>query len=172
MRSRSGFTIVEILIVIGLIGILATVGLVAYDGTQARARDTSRKADLNHVAEALAIYESDNGNYIETGSGCGSGGNGQGWLTYQGGTYVKSITNCLKDAGYLPESVVDPNGTHTSSPTSGYAYMKYHCGSGASKRAFLYAKLETVPQSTTATDGTCSATLDSSYGMNYYVEVK
>ena len=174
LRRKSGFTIVELLIVIGIIGVLASIGLVAYNGVQARGRDASRRADLDRVADALALYESDNGNVIETGSGCGSNGNGQGWLLYEGGVYTKSIVNCLKDAGYLPEPVIDPSGaTAGSTPTnSSYTYMKYHCGSGASKRAFIYAKLETVPQTTTATDSTCATTLDTSYGMNYFVEIK
>jgi type II secretory pathway pseudopilin PulG len=172
-RRTAAFTIVELLVIIGVIGVLSTVGLVAYNGVQARARDTTRMSDLDRVADALAVYESENATYLEAGSGCGANGNGQGWLTYEGGAYVKSITNCLKDAGYLPDTVKDPSGGNgTSTPASGYAYMKYHCGSGASKRAFVYAKLERTPQSATATDGTCSDTLDTSYGMNYYVQVK
>lgn len=172
-RRSSAFTIVELLVIIGVIGVLATIGLVAYNGVQARARDTSRKSDLDRVADALAVYESDKSNYIETASGCGWNGDGQGWLTYVGGSYPKSIATCLKEAGYLPDTVKDPNGGNgTSTPSSGYAYMKYHCGSGATKRAFIYAKLETVAQSATATDGTCDSSLDTNFGMNYYVQVK
>lgn len=172
---KSGFTIVELLIVIGIIGVLATIGLVAYNGIQARGRDASRRADLDRVADALALYENDTGNLVETGSGCGSGGNGQGWLTHaNGSTYPLAVTDCLKNAGHLPEPVKDPSGATAGSTATNsvYTYMKYHCGSGASKRAFVYAKLETVPQSDTATDGTCAATLDTSYGMNYFVEIK
>ena len=173
-RRNAAFTIIELLVIIGVIGVLATIGLVSYNGVQARARDTSRKSDLDRVADALAVYNNDNNNFIETGSGCGANGNGQGWLTYAGGAYPKSITDCLKDSGHLPDSVKDPVGPgYGSTPTNtSYAYMKYHCGSGATERAFIYAKLETVPQSATATDGTCASTLDTSYGMNYYVEVK
>lgn len=175
IRRISAFTIVELLVIIAVIGVLASIVLVAYNGTQARARDTQRKNDLARMADALEVYYSDYGNFVETGSGCGSSGNGAGWFTYSNGTtYPRSIADCLKDNGHLAEGAKDPTGPDVSStPTnSNYAYMKYHCGSGATKRAFVYAKLETVPQSSTATDGTCSSTLDTSYGMNYYVEAK
>ncbi|MET0979769.1 MAG: hypothetical protein ABWX90_00760, partial [Candidatus Saccharimonadales bacterium] len=106
-------------------------------------------------------------------SGCGYNGDGAGWFSYTNSTtYLQSIANCLKTGGYAKEDISDPAGTHTSSPSTGYAYMKYHCGTGSSQRVFVYAKLERLPQSTTATDGTCSNTLDTSYGMNYYLQVK
>lgn len=169
---RRGFTIVELIVVIVAVGILAGITTVAYNGVQARGRDTARRADVDRLVDALAAYEANNGNALETGSGCGANGNGTGWALHENGTtYPKSISNCLKDAGYLSEPVKDPSGATTSTPTSGYTYMKYHCGSGTSKRIFVYAKLETLPQDATATDSTCSTIADSSYGMNYFVQV-
>lgn len=173
-RKNAAFTVAELLIVIVVIGILASVTLVSYNGAQAKARDVSRKNDLEHVANALSTYRTDTGNFIEAGSGCGYNNDGYGWLTYEaGGGYTKSIATCLKESGHLTKTIKDPSGGNgTSLPASGYAYMKYHCGSGNAERAYLYAKLETVPQSSTATDGTCDATLDTSYGMNYFVVVE
>ena len=45
MRQR-GFTIVELLIVIVVIGILAAITVVAFNGVQRKARDTDRKSDV------------------------------------------------------------------------------------------------------------------------------
>lgn len=172
-RKQTGFTIVELLIVIVVIGILAAITIVSFNGVQGRARDTIRINDLAQIQRAMSLYNIDNNTWIGTGSGCGYNGDGSGWFSYVNGTsYLKSVSNCLKEGGYIQKDILDPTGGTTSSPTAGFSYMKYHCGSGATERVFIYAKLETRPQSDTATDGTCSSTLDTSYGMNYYVQVR
>lgn len=172
-RTQKGFTIVELLIVIVVIGILAAITIVAYSGMQARARDTIRINDLAQVQRAMNFYNIDNDTWIGTGSGCGYNGDGAGYFSHvNGGTYPKSVSNCLKEGGYIQKDIIDPTGGTSSTPTSGFAYMKYHCGSGATERVFIYAKLETRPQDTTSADGTCNALVDSSYGMNYYVQVR
>lgn len=170
-KSVTGFTIVELLIVIVVIAILATISIVAYTGIQARARDNIRKSDLAEIKKALLLYNVDKGDWIETGSGCGSNGNGQGWFNYSGGAYPASIASCLMADGYMGKEIIDPTGGRTSNPTTGYSYMKYRCTSGGTTRVFVYAKLETEPQSETATDGTCDENIDASAGMNYYLQV-
>lgn len=50
-KNKNGFTIVELLIVIVVIGILAAITLVAYNGIQARANDTAIKSDLRNNVE-------------------------------------------------------------------------------------------------------------------------
>lgn len=54
-KSTSGFTIVELLIVIVVIGILAAITIVAYNGVQSRAQDTSVQSDLRNIAKKLEI---------------------------------------------------------------------------------------------------------------------
>lgn len=168
--KQKGFTIVELLIVIVVIAILATIGLVTYSGVQARARDSIRKSDLAAIKQALILYNTEQGNWIESGSGCGYNGDGLGWFNYF--YSANPISACLTNAGYTKRDIIDPTGGRTSTPSSGYAYMKYHCGGGDSLRVYVYAKLESEPQSSTATDGTCNSTLDTNYGMNYYVQVR
>lgn len=168
---RNGFTIVELLVVIAVIGILATISIVAYSGVQARARDSLRKDDLATIKKAMLLYHMDHGDYIEAGSGCGYNGDGQGWFNYSGGSYPASIASCLTSGRYTDKDMIDPTGGKTSTPTAGFTYMKYNCGTGDAEKVYVYAKLESLPQSSTATDGTCASTLDTSYGMNYYVEV-
>ena len=48
MKQR-GFTIVELLIVIVVIGVLAAITIVAYNGIQSRARDSARVSDINAI---------------------------------------------------------------------------------------------------------------------------
>ena len=55
-KKAHGFTIVELLIVIVVIAILATISIVTYVGIQNRARDTQRKQDVASIARALEMY--------------------------------------------------------------------------------------------------------------------
>jgi prepilin-type N-terminal cleavage/methylation domain-containing protein len=63
MKSRSGFTIVEILIVIVIVAILATLSIVTYSKIQADARDSDRASKVSIIAGELEKYYSKNGEY-------------------------------------------------------------------------------------------------------------
>jgi prepilin-type N-terminal cleavage/methylation domain-containing protein len=54
-KTTSGFTIVELLIVIVVIGILAAITIVAYNGIQNRTYDTSVQSDLRNIAKQLEV---------------------------------------------------------------------------------------------------------------------
>ena len=60
LPSRQGFTLIEMLVVISLIGILATLAIVSYTGTQKSARDTQRKSDTKQYQNAVEIFASKN----------------------------------------------------------------------------------------------------------------
>lgn len=62
-QSRGGFTIVELLIVIVIIGILAAITTVAYNGVQNRARTAAAQALANQASKKVAAYYVSNGSY-------------------------------------------------------------------------------------------------------------
>jgi general secretion pathway protein G len=62
-KNQGGFTIVELLIVIVVIAILAAITVVAYNGIQNRANDTTIQSDLQNIAKKLELYKVDNGVY-------------------------------------------------------------------------------------------------------------
>lgn len=62
-RSNRGFTIVELLIVIAVIGILASITVVAYNGVQAKSKQAKIRADLSSIEEMIEVYAARNGNY-------------------------------------------------------------------------------------------------------------
>jgi prepilin-type N-terminal cleavage/methylation domain-containing protein len=66
--SKKGFTIVELLIVIVVIAILATISIVAYSGMQQRARDSERSAELVNLQKAIELYRVDFGGYPKCGA--------------------------------------------------------------------------------------------------------
>lgn len=65
-KVQAGFTIIELLIVIAIIGILATLVLTNFQGAQAKGRDTVRKNDINSIYQKLEEYYNENGSYPDS----------------------------------------------------------------------------------------------------------
>lgn len=61
--NHSGFTIVELLIVIVVIAVLAGISIVAFSGVQQRARDMSRNSAVTQIRKALETYRAEHGRY-------------------------------------------------------------------------------------------------------------
>ena len=124
-KNTSGFTIVELLIVIVVIAILAAISIVAYTGIQQRARDSERKAELQTIAKAVEMYYAANGNYPMS----------SGWCTQISNTtsgYDVAFRNELSE--FLPQVPYDPSYQDTPQ-----AYFYRNIGDTS---YYLYAELE------------------------------
>lgn len=62
-RKQSGFTIVELLIVIVVIGILAAIVITTFTGVQKKGRDADRKSDINSLYSQVEVYFAENSRY-------------------------------------------------------------------------------------------------------------
>lgn len=65
--KQNGFTIIELLIVIVVIGILAALVLNTVAGVQQRSRDTERRTDITVLATALEDFYKEHGGYPQLG---------------------------------------------------------------------------------------------------------
>ncbi len=97
-RSSKGFTLVEMLIVLGIIGVLLSVVLASTTLARAKSRDTKRISDMKEIQLGLALYFDVNRVY-------------------------PADLNTLVGQRYLPSVPADPLGTayeYLASPTSTY----------------------------------------------------
>jgi prepilin-type N-terminal cleavage/methylation domain-containing protein len=62
-HKKSGFTIVELLIVVVVIAVLATITVVAYTNFQERARTSAADSTLTQAAKKLALYKAEQESY-------------------------------------------------------------------------------------------------------------
>ena len=87
-----GFTIVELLIVIVVIAILATITVVAYNGITSRVSDSAVQSDLRNYASKVLEFQAINGRY-PTGNCCGDPTEGIPTFSITKTAYETSIHN-------------------------------------------------------------------------------
>lgn len=97
IKQKSGFTIVELLIVIVIIAILAAITLVVFNGVQQRARTSSVKSALSQATRKLEIYKAENSTYPLSGNFASAQISDSSDVAYQytsnGTTYCMTATN-------------------------------------------------------------------------------
>ncbi|MCB9802602.1 type II secretion system protein [Candidatus Nomurabacteria bacterium] len=140
-KDKLGFTLVEILIVVAVVGILSVISYVGVSDIRKSIRDNRRRADLQTLARALEAFKSDYGQYLPQNFYSTSNYNtADGWsaeadetmmpilkeggditVVYQGeGEPV--VRNKTIEGGYLAEYIKDPI-NDTSDWDDSYAYI-------------------------------------------------
>ncbi len=72
MKKPQGFTLVELLVVIVIIGILATGAVSMFTGAQQKARDSVRVTDISAIKLAVEQFYGDQAEYPNAGDGAGA----------------------------------------------------------------------------------------------------
>lgn len=83
MNNNKGFTLMEILIAMAIMGILAGIGIGSYTVSLQKGRDAQRKSDLSQIQTALESYQNDFNSYPLSSdgklAGCDDGKSVCGW---------------------------------------------------------------------------------------------
>jgi prepilin-type N-terminal cleavage/methylation domain-containing protein len=153
--TQYGFTIVELLIVIVVIGILAAITIVAYNGIQNRSRLAAYQSDVTNIDKKTESYSSINGSYPLTAQGLDTLPT---TCTTSGTTSSNLLKNALaaQNETALPATIqicaslvtaaVPTNAQATTAVTTGttvnYYYVKY-CATG--KGMYIYYPDPTAP---------------------------
>lgn len=114
--ASNGFTIVELLIVIVIIGILTAITIIAYNGIQTRAHAANAQADAENLAKLLANANTIGGNFPDDLSTINNGNplstvDGTTYAYHPGSgntTYCATVTNStssykISDASMTPQ---------------------------------------------------------------------
>jgi general secretion pathway protein G len=98
-KSPKGFTLIEVLVVVALIGILSAILVANYNDARKNSRDKIRKSDLKSIQLAVELYKSQNS------------------------TYPANISSLSPT--YLASVPVDPSGSSYSYTTNGASYKVF-----------------------------------------------
>lgn len=176
-KESKGFTIVELLIVIVVIGILAAISIIAYNNVQQKARDSQRAQDIKTIAKALEMYYLDHGSYPP--SGCGSNCPSPKVINTSWASTADGSWSILKNAlvpKYISALPEDPRGGSVASISGGHSYDYVvpgasWCNSTPSGQLYLITyRLEASDQKKEVA-GNCPGT-NPSYGASQYLAVK
>ncbi len=121
---RRSFTLIELLIVVGLMSVIISLGAVGYNATTKRARDARRRIDLQQIKSALELYRSNNPDGVyPTTNEYGSG------------------SSSVLVPRYLPSIFLDPKG-------DSYRYEAAPAGCNNSSNPCVSYELSTTLEST------------------------
>lgn len=171
--KQKGFTIVELLIVIVVIGILAAITIVAFNGVQQRGRDAQRKSDVAAITKALELYYIDKGEYP---AGNGSTTINNAWSTTADASWATLQTKLQPYYAKLPTDPVSTSATNVQSSGYNYAYFSNigagttYCGANTLQMYILVYRLEGSGQTNTLS-GDCS-TMPLLYSASNYRVVR
>lgn len=104
LKSNKGFSLLEMLIVMAIMGIILTVSTISYLTLQQKGRDAKRRTDIESLRTALEIYRSQNSAYPAI-----AGNNA--WAP------ASNLNASLVVPGYMQSIPTDPNQNAT------YPYM-------------------------------------------------
>ncbi|MBU1148775.1 type II secretion system GspH family protein [Patescibacteria group bacterium] len=116
-NQQKGFTIIELLIVVAIIALLATMVVIRLELSRAMARDTVRLGDMDAIYKALKVYDAGYLAYPSSVNCDGGGGN------------ICHSTSSVPDwipalAGYLGKAIRDP--LQDQDPDFRYSYQTFY----------------------------------------------
>lgn len=119
--KNKGFTIIELMVVVAIIGILAALITISFSDARAKSRDGRRMEDLKSLSNAFNLYYSQFHRFPDTG----------GWDIELDGTISDSVSDTLILNNSMPAPIRDPLSPGTdyvyNSPVGGLDYTITFC---------------------------------------------
>lgn len=145
LKNARGFTLVELIVVIGIIGVLSSIVYANFGSARTVARDEVRKTSVKDLELAIRLYKAQNGTYPDAGCGtsagnfAGPGPSGAAWAN-SCDEYIDGLT-----PDFIAQLPQDPNQEQDSN--KGF----YYRSDGISYKLMVYNTVETKVV-TSATD--------------------
>lgn len=138
-KSKSGFTIIEVVLVLAIAGLIFLIVFLALPALQKSQRDTARKNDVGRLISAIQSYQSNNSGKLPADLG------GTGTTDIMGSNYLGNFAD--PSAGtYVFAATTNPSTAAPTTPTTGqinYADSK-NCDNtgGGSRKVAVVITLE------------------------------
>lgn len=137
-----GFTLVELLIVIVVIGILAAITIVAYNGVQTKAENSKTLSAVTAWAKTIRMYHIETGNWPDTNSCLGSSTTYTD--TYSGRCWPSETSGWIVQPAFLSElqsytgnSFPEPSNKNINTDTSQYRGAMFYRASSTDIRIYV-----------------------------------
>lgn len=127
-NNKKGFTIIELLIVIAIIGLLATISMVALNGARLKGRDAKRVGDIRQVQTALELYFNDQNSYPLAATAITLGDAAYKVLCDGGFVATANATNCPLNKIYMGIVPTNPAPGGTAYLYSTTTNLNYNIG--------------------------------------------
>ncbi len=109
-NNEKGFTLIELMIVIAIIGILAAIAIPQFTNYKKRAGNSASMSDLKNLATAQEVYHTDNNTYTSTIANLSDAG-------FIGSSKNVTVTITGADGTSFAATAVHAGGTHTYTVT-------------------------------------------------------
>ncbi len=161
IKKAYGFTIVELLIGIVVIGILAAISTVAYSDVSAKANDAAVKSDLANLAKKISMDAAERGSYVLGAYDIPSSG-GMNWVRFNikfsvsksaYNTNTNNLYYCTGARSGVQVFVIE------AASRSGNVF-RYDSSSGLQERGAVAGP---------TSDGTCSGLTSASFSNGYSI---